>query len=643
MTRFFPILCLLFLLSIKTIHAQNYSTHKVREDETIDSIAKRYNLTPADIYALNPDAKKELKVNAVLIIPKKEVQEPKVIIVKELNGFKNHRTKKRETLYSLSKLYNITEDEIKKYNTFLYADPLKKGDKLKIPVYITTEEVVESNTTKTYVVQPKEGKWRIAYKYGITIEELETLNPDMGLVLQPGQEIQVPNIQNDAEKQIDERYSYYKVLPKEGFYRLKLKLGLEKEELEALNPGLKEDGLKRGMILKIPYNESIANEVLNKVNLVDSISDYNTKHIAIMLPFKLNRVDFDSEYLAKKQINKDPYLSASLDFYSGVLIALDSLKSLGVSLKVDVYDTKNEESEVMHIVQNNNFDGVDAVIGPLTPKTFERAASELIACHIPVVSPIGTNLKLYDNVFQSRVSNEMVREKMMNFVKSDSLGRNIIVISDYKNEAVAKTLKQEFNRARLVFSRKNKEKKDAYFVVKSDIEDVLQSGDNIVFLETQNEGFVSNVTSILASLIQRENIAEQKERIDIMLVTTNNNAAFKGDDISNEHLSKLQFHFVTTSRFYNENNTRQSAFVKQYKSIYKVEPNKRAIRGFDLTMDVVLRIVSAGDIYMSVKGAQFTEYVENKFAYKKKPFGGYYNNTVYLVKHQNLAVVEVKP
>lgn len=66
------------------------------------------------------------------------------------------------------------------------------------------------------------------------------------------------------------------------------------------------------------------------------------------------------------------------------------------------------------------------------------------------------------------------------------------------------------------------------------------------------------------------------------------------------------------------------------------------MEGFNLTMDVVLRLVTSEDLYMSVNNAPLTEYVENKFAYKKKLFGGYYNDTVYLVKYNDLAITEVK-
>ncbi|OEK07730.1 peptidoglycan-binding protein [Flavivirga aquatica] len=631
----------ILVLTFTSVSAQNFSTHNVKNGETIESIAERYFVTPNDIYALNPDAKKELKPNTVLIIPISKANPPKVTIVKEIKGFKTHKTRRKETLYSLSKKYEILEDDIKKHNTFLYANPLRKGDKLQIPIFKVTETVEKQ--TKDYTVLPKEGKWRIAYKFGITISELENLNPDMAEVLKEGEVIKVPNIGGEEEKEVDEKYSYYKVLPKEGFYRLKLKLGLEKEELEALNPILKETGLKNGMVLKIPYSNMAGDaEVdLKRINLIDSISDFNKKRIAVMLPFRLNRVDFDSTEDTKSSIKKDPYLNASLDFYSGILVAIDSLKTLGLSLEVDVYDTRYEVGEVTKIIDENNFEDVDAVIGPLTPVTFDKVASELRVYNIPVISPIGKKLKLYDNVFQSRPSDDLLKNKIINFVKTDSLVNNVIVISDTQNKDIAKAIMLEFNNAKQILSRKNKEGKDENYVLVDDIKDVLKPGKNVVFLETQNNGFASNVTSVLASLIQEENKDLRKKAMEIVLVTTNINSAFEGDEINNTHLSKLQFHYATASKEYNENVN--NAFVKKYKSMNNnITPNKRAIKGFDLTMDVVLRLVTSENLYMSVKDVPLTEYVENKFFYKKELLGGYFNNTVYLVKYDDLTVIEVK-
>ncbi|MCB0398649.1 MAG: LysM peptidoglycan-binding domain-containing protein, partial [Winogradskyella sp.] len=268
--------------------AQNYIEHKIKEGETVESIAKKYLVTPFDILALNPDAKTNFQPNTVLIIPNSKIKnDPINEESKELIGYKSHKVKRKETLYGISKKYGVSEDEIKKANRFLYSENLKKGDNIKIPRYKTfISKVSLKNTVKKYKVQPKEGKWRVAYKFGITVEELEALNPNMKPILQPGDELNVPNIEDKDEKAIESEYDYYEVLHKEGFYRLKLKTGLTQEELEDLNPELKESGLKAGMVLKIPASAETTSSLLDveTTNLESKIKNYKVKKLALMLP-----------------------------------------------------------------------------------------------------------------------------------------------------------------------------------------------------------------------------------------------------------------------------------------------------------------------------------------------------------------------
>jgi len=211
----------LICFSCSTAKAQNYRTHKVKSGETLEAIAEKYKVTKRHILELNPDAKNGIKKNTVLIIMKtggtrpiksggvkqipnqtKPVKFEQKKEVKELTGYKKHKVRRKETLYSLSKKYNVTEAEIKKYNTFLYANNLRKGDRLQIPIF-KTKMVMEAPKTVQYTVLPKEGKWRIAYKYGITVPELEALNPGLAEVLQPGQTVNVPNLEADKVKTVD--------------------------------------------------------------------------------------------------------------------------------------------------------------------------------------------------------------------------------------------------------------------------------------------------------------------------------------------------------------------------------------------------------------------------------------------------------
>ena len=69
------------------------------------------------------------------------------------------------------------------------------------------------------------------------------------------------------------------------------------------------------------------------------------------------------------------------------------------------------------------------------------------------------------------------------------------------------------------------------------------------------------------------------------------NKAFENDEISNYHLSNLSFHFPTVSKAYNEDE--DNGFSKHYKKRFGETPNKTAVRGFDLMLDVVLRLAAS--------------------------------------------------
>ena len=58
-------------------------------------------------------------------------------------------------------------------------------------------------------------------------------------------------------------------------------------------------------------------------------------------------------------------------------------------------------------------------------------------------------------------------------------------------------------------------------------------------------------------------------------------------------------------------------------------------------MDVLLRLASEDDLYDASTNDIETEYVENKFRYSKKMFGGYYNESFYILKMEGLQITEV--
>ncbi|MEO1031659.1 MAG: LysM peptidoglycan-binding domain-containing protein [Bacteroidota bacterium] len=625
---------LLISLSVN-LGAQNYTEHTVKSGETIESIAKKYLVTPFDILALNPDAKSNFQTNTVLIIPNSTVKnEPIEEESRELIGYKRHKVKRKETLYGLSQKYGVSEDEIKKANRFLYSENLKKGDKIRIPRYKTfISKQTYKNTIKKYTVLPKEGKWRIAYKFGITVADLEALNPDMKPVLQPGEELNVPNIEGEAEKKIDSLYSYYEVLPKEGFYRLKVKTGLTQEQLENLNPELKEGGLKAGMVLKIPDTISASMNLsdVETTRLTSELKNFETKKLALMMPYRLDRIDTDSVQEVKDMIKNNRLLSIVLDFHIGVKMALDSAKQLGISTDLKVLDTRYQPSRTRELLRENDFTNYDAVIGPMEEKSFDRVAVALSRDKVPVIAALNKPKEVYANVFQTIPEDKLLEKAMIEFVKRDSLKSRVVIIADQAHRSTSEMLKREFPTATQIYSQKDKKTgKDAHFIYHTVFEEFFKPGKTIVFLETDSNPFASSVISMINGHIM--------EDIEIVLVTLDKNRAFEGKDIDNNNLSNLKFHYPSVNKDFDE--IKNSSFVKDYRRVYGVSPSKYVARGFDITLDLLLRLATADNLYEASSDSIETEYIENKFRYNKSLFGGYKNEAVYIVKYDNLRIVK---
>ncbi|MDC0629511.1 LysM peptidoglycan-binding domain-containing protein [Flavobacteriaceae bacterium] len=626
-------------------YAQNLKMHTVQAGESVKTIASFYKITVADIYALNPDAKSDFSVDMVLIIPEAFLhQSNSTSTTKELVSYKVHRVRRKETLFSIAQKYDLTVEDIKAHNKELYSKNLRSGNKIYIPKFKLIPKP-SVNIIQKYTVLAKEGKWRIAYKFGISVPELEALNPNMGLYPKAGEILNVPNIAESEEKTIqDKQFSYYTVKPKEGFYRLEKKLGVTKIQLEALNPELVQQGLKLGMVLKIPKTsiQNIASEFFPAVNLADSLVNFSTKNIALLLPFKAKSIDFDSLKLSKDQLKRDGYINISTDFYAGVVMAIDSAKRLGISTKLNVFDTNASPLDLKTHLLQTDLSNFDAILGPITPQNLELTAKYAKKDNVPVVSPFVKTKAVHSNLFQTLPDENWMRTKMINYVKSDTIPRNTLIIYDAKNIATAKYLKASIPDAALLTSEKNEDGSEQFYLMLDAVQPVLLPGRTIVFLESNNEGFVSNVTSMLNAmngitiLLDEEENETEIDR-EIILMTTSKNRAFDGVNVSNYDLSNLNFQYPSV----NFNSQISEDFEQKYITQFGTFPNKYAIRGFDLTMDILLRLSKYGTLYTQNFNFQ-TAYLENKFQYFSQPYGGYKNEAGYILKYEDLYIIKIQ-
>lgn len=623
-------LSFLFVFSFSALAQEKYKSHSVQEGETVFSIAKVYGIGVEDIYRLNPNAKEGVKINSILIVPDKENQ----VATNDKIKFKKHRVRKKQTLFSIAKKYDVSVDMIKRYNKELYSRALKKGERLMIPIGLKDVAIVDTTTLETnpnavqkHTLEPKETKYGIARKYGITIAELEALNPGMGDIINIGAVIYVPASAVILSATIDEDFDFYEVKPKEGFFRLRVKLGLSEEEIVNFNPYAK-DGLKEGMILKIP-KENMVNMSLDNVetvNLENGIYNKSKKRLAVVLPFQLQKVGVDTINTNTVLIKKGGMLRVALDFYSGVLMAAEFAKDKGISVQIDVYDNQGSSSKTASILARNDFSNVDAVIGPLQQKNVEKAAAILRDTKTPIFSPLSNReITMSSNFFQTLPTDEMLRKSMMDFLVANNDGKNVLLISDVdRSRQKAKILKALPNAITL-----SPREKGFLYVTDIDVK-LSEEKENWVILESVKPGIISNILGLLNGM---------PETYKIRLFTLDKNDAYEFHDVSNIHLAKLNFTFPSVNKSYSYKD--KNPFVVSYKNKYGVYPNRYAVRGFDVTYDILLRLGSADDVFASTENDYVTEYVENKFRYTKNSSRGYRNQAAYIIRYKDNLEFEV--
>lgn len=631
MKKIFVFLCMALLFAVSTVTAQGYQSHKVKKGETIEGIAREYGLKPADIYKYNPEAQKGIHENTILIIPTKTEE---TAVADAGVTFKEHKVKKKETLFSISQEYGVSVDDIKKYNTQLYSRELEKGDVLQIPVgkKSMVQQTVESQpvanggqTLEKYTVQKSEGLYRVAANHGITVEALKQLNPGLGDTLNEGDTLWVPVTKNGGNEDAGE-YDYYTVQPGEGFYRVEKNTGFSQEMIEKLNPQIALEGLKAGMILKLPKKQSSTIAVFQSTpgvlnpGLLKSIR-LKRVDLALVLPFKAQGMSLDSVPLMVTELKNNRLLNISLDFYSGVLEAVDSLQRYGLDVRLKVLDSQGDEMVIKKLVDDGAFNNVNAVIGPLYDKTFNRLANDLYVKNIPLFAPLtNKNLKHFSNVFSTVPTDEDLRSALLSYTKIKDAGSNVLVFADDDLKDAKAAILSVFPSAKTL----GKE-----MISVSGIRSLLSnSKKNLVFVESNSVPVLTNLTNMLNTLVS--------EGFKIQVATTLKTDAYNSDSVRNEYLSNLNLLYATIDK----PASNKLFFAKQYQEKYKKYPNKIVTRGFDLGMDVALRIAQGQSLQANSSIIGETVYIENKFHYISEPLGSFVNNAVFIVMYKDMEVVE---
>lgn len=549
--------------------------------------------------------------------------------------FLTHKVKKKETLYGLARKYSVSIEQIKEFNPLIDKIGLKKRMQLKIPVYPIIEApkaVPLKEGLEKYLVQPKETKWRLAYRYGITIQELEQLNPQIKDGLKIGQEIVIPKRTVEETKALEEAFNYYMVKPKEGFYRLEKKLGVTEADLIALNPTLPETGLQEGMILKIGFQNTgdlkVEDDLLiEKVRLEDSVLTKTDIKLVAFLPFKSASIEFDSIEKTTALLKKRNLHTIALDFYMGMVLAVEKADALGISVKLNVLDSQNKKQSISEQVEAIDWSDVQGLIGPLITANFDYAAQLPVLKKVPMVSPLSSKkINQAKHVYQSVSPLASLRNKMVAYLdKMIDTTQNVMIITDTLNAAFAKGFEEKYPYAHRV------RPEEGGFVLPDLIDSLLiDSLPNKVVFESQDLNLAANVISLLNSQVSKER--------DVQLFTTLRTSIYENDNISRKHLGNLRFTYISGK--HPMKSQRRTLFKNTYQKRFGDFPSKEAFRAYDITLDIILRLAYKEEIYLPSIGE--TDYLENRFFYEKASQAGYQNVGFYLLQHQGYDIIEIK-
>lgn len=380
-TLFIILLGSFWAITMQAQENTTYFLHTIEKGQSLYSIASMYEVSQEDIIRLNPGSEEKIYVGKALKIPQNKKE--KVEAKKEIF----HTIQAGETLYRLSKLYNVPVKDVMSENPGLTAENFKIGKVIRIPI---EKEIAEEAEKEVAPVIP-------------------------------------PTV-------IPRCKEMHKVKRKETIFSVSKEYGISEESLIAANPELK-DGMKRGQLLCIPYptpitlkekkeepliapsDSELFRENQEKANKIASIK------AAIILPFL---AEGDSKGESAKMI----------EFYEGFLMAVHNLKQNGVSMDIYAYNSGNKQSSINEVLEKEELKQMDIIFGPLYPEHIKPLSDFAEAHDIRLVIPTTRANEVFQNplIYQVNPPQSYLYSEVYEHFNRNFINPNVIIIDMGTNE-----------------------------------------------------------------------------------------------------------------------------------------------------------------------------------------------------------------
>jgi len=646
---------LLFVFYFQFGNAQQLTKkHQIKKGETVYQISRIYNVTPQDIIKLNPNSESIIYAGDELIIPSNNNQ-GMIKVENHVNRQPNkttHLVLKGETKYGLSKKYNISIAELEAQNPQI-KNGLQTGHNLKITSLnnrLTTPKINQNNTYRSHLVLKGETLYGLSKQYEISISEIKSANPQLG-ILKYGNVISIPSKENIVEshietktKEIEEnleeeasqieiekattevsviediRYKDYTIQPKETLYSLSKKANMSMSEFVLLNPQL-EKSVLAGVVIKMPI--STANDSIKQTNLVASSSnEYKdlsksidivaSKKIILIMPFTVDEFKQHEENSSSFENVTDSNLKQNFEFYKGAKLAIDSIRSIGINLKIDIIKI-NTSTSISKSDVNSKLDPIesyDAVIAPSYGNNIDWILTLANEKNIPIISAFNSskNSKL-TNIVEAFPSVDYQKLKVLEYLKNNN--GNIIVVSDYNREGSRNFIEANTPKSNILVTKRN-----GAYSNKELIEFLDKSKTNYVIIDSDRNGVFLNTTNVLLRELTNYNI---------QLVVLESSLIPNEENISAKRFRILKMIYPEIA--YTAISLEDKQFLINNNISLELQSSKNILTGFDITFDTLLRLCQLNGFDSDLRNNK-TSQLCLKFDYSLNESGRYINNLV---------------
>ena len=438
------------------------TTYTVKKGETLYSISRAFGVSIDKIVSLNPGVNQNLQEGVTIQLPanvrKVDSSAPSLSTSKS-DDFVIHTVAPGETLFGIAQQYLLSLEQLRSANSSMNEASLAVGEKIRIPRKEQQQAVTAvENTYIIHKVATGETLYSISQKYGRLPVEIKLVNEALGDGdIHVGESLRIPRKPLDLMLNKSSLFLTHDVSRKETLYGIGRNYNIDVELIKLVNPNINLASLKKGVEIRIPraaWYKEIRNDsqesslagndrssvVGSKAGKLDDLLDSGTAgvpiNVALLMPF---------DYAGHQLVSQTPDSLRSdvhraivtrsktyLEFYEGVLMALDSLKKTGTSINLYAYDTRRDSANFSNFLQREELSRMNLIIGPANIGHMKTVAAFAQDKHIPVVFPFGPmdgSIRSNPYVYQASPIDSLYRQAAVDAQLKFAANKKVIVLT----------------------------------------------------------------------------------------------------------------------------------------------------------------------------------------------------------------------